>query len=407
MKTVLLLLLLSPIIAGAQVFRITPQDALRKQSFLLMRDGSVVRGQILRQDSTIISVRKRGGDLSFIEADQVIGVLADRSDLPENKAGVRSASPYKVYALKDSTRIEGMFIRRDSTMITLQKPNGQFTYFEPELLARIETVQGELRSAGGRTFPNRFAPYLLTGLTAHNPEKGRFYYRNTWLLLNELHYGITRFWSVGASFAALIPYAGYVDAYYKNGQYLDTKGSRLSTKVSVPIGNRFRLGVDASYRGSQQFTLVAARDIWTFQALATAGSPQRNITLGYGLTTPSRRRYEYYTYSFSSSYPPQPGSGQLITYTIPNQSFLTLGVVQKVSPGATLVLDNRLYLGRIYYQFNESKASLSAALRLDRRRHAFDLGIYSLIYQRPILWENGRTTRFFPYVGYNLLIGRD
>ncbi|GAB3643456.1 hypothetical protein [Spirosoma arcticum] len=406
MKTVLLLLFISPIVAWAQVFKITPQDAQRRQSFLLMRDGSVVRGQILRQDSTIISVRKRGGNLSFIEADQVISVLADRSGLPENKAGVRPASPYKVYVMKDGARIEGMFIRRDSTMITLQKPNGQFTYFEPELLARIDTVQGESFRDGGRTFPNRFAPYLLTGLTAHNPEKGRFYYRNTWLLLNELQYGITRNWSVGASFITPIPYLAYSDLYFRSGEYL-SYNSRLFTKISVPIGNRFRLGVDASYRNNQQFTLIRGRDIWTFQALATVGSSQRNATLGYGLITPSRRRYEYYTYSFSSSYPPQPGSGQFVTYTIPNQSFLTLGLVQKVSPGLTIVLDNTLLLGRTYYQYNESKASLSAALRLDRRRHAFDLGIYTLIYQKPILWENGRSTRFFPYVGYNLLIGRD
>ena len=406
MKTVLLLLLLSPIIAWAQVFKITPQDALRKQSFLLMRDGSVVRGQILRQDSTLISVRKRGGNLSFIEADQVLSVLADRSDVPENKAGARTASPYKVYVMKDGARIEGRFVRRDSTMITLQKPNGQFTYFEPELLARIDTVQGDLSSDGGRTFQNRFAPYLLTGVTAHNPEKGRFYYRNTWLLFNELHYGITRNWSVGASFVTPVPYLAYSDVYFRSSEYL-SYNSRLFTKISVPIGRRFRLAGNVSYQARQPANFFSARDVFTFQALASVGTSQRNVTVGYGLITPSRRRYEYYTYSFSSSYPPQPGSGQLIRYTIPNQSFLTLGLVQKVSPGLTVVLDNTLLLGRTYYHYNESKVSASAALRIDRRRHAFDLGIYTLIYQKPIFWENGRQVRFFPYVGYNLLIGRD
>ena len=374
----------------AQVLKITPQDTQRKQSFLLMRDGSVVRGQILRQDSTLISVRKRGGNLSFIEADQVISILADRSDLPENRAGARTASPYKVYVMKDGARIEGRFVRRDSTMITLQKPNGQFTYFEPELLARIDTIQRESSGTSGGTFPNRFSPWLLTGLTAHNPEKGRFYYRNTWLLLNELQYGITRNWSVGASFVTPIPYLIYSDAYLGTGGYI-LSNSRLFTKLSAPIGRRFRLGVDASYRSTQQFTLSRGRDIWTFQALASVGSSQRNVTIGYGLRVQSnknRQRYYYY--------------GRMPT----NQSFLTLGVMQKLSPSLTFISDNTVQLGRTYFYYNESRASASAALRIDRRRHAFDLGIYTLIYQRPYLWD-GRQTRFFPYVGYNLLIGRD
>lgn len=406
MKSFLLLLLLSPVIAWAQVFKITPQDAQRKQSFLLMRDGSVVRGQILRQDSTIISVRRRGGDLSFIEADQVLSVLADRSGLPETTAGTRTASPYKVYVMKDGARIEGQFIRRDSTMITLQKPNGQFTYFEPELLARIDTVQGESFSDGRRTFPNRFSPYLLTGLTAHNPEKGRFYYRNTWLLLNELQYGITRFWSVGAKFVTPIPYLVLADGYYGTGQYTENL-SQLITKFSAAIGPAFRVGINASFQPDRQYTNRGMGGRWTLQGLATVGSSQRNVTLGYGIVVPRLQQFIYYV--------PQPGlplpTPQYPYVTIPNRSFLSLGIMQKLGPNLTLLSDNSINLGqqRSYYYYDNAggRALVSAALRLDRRRHAFDLGIYTLIYQRPILWENGRQTRFFPYVGYNLLIGRD
>ena len=407
MKTVLLLLLISPVIGWAQTYKITPQDAQRKQSFLLMRDGSVVRGQILRQDSTIISVRKRGGDLSFIEADQVISVLADRSELSGNPAGGRTTSPYKVYVMKDGARIEGQFVRRDSTMITLRKPNGQFTYFEPELLARIDSVQAEPFADASRTFPNRFSPWLLRGTTAYNPEKGRFYYRNTWLLLNEFQYGITRFWSIGAKFVTPIPYLVLADGYYGTGQYTENS-TQLITKLSAAISPAFRLGVNASFQPDRQNVYQSRRmgGKWTLQALTSVGSSQRNVTVSYGIVVPKTQQIIYYTYQpvWSSAAP------QYTFVSFPNRSFLSVGVMQKIGRNLTLLSDNSINLGNrrtYYYDSNGERASVSAALRIDRRRHAFDLGVYTLIYQRPYVWETGRTTRFFPYVGYNLLIGRD
>ena len=72
-------------------------------------------------------------------------------------------------------------------MITVRKRNGQLTYFEPELVLRVDTVRADLESgdgAGGGVLTNRFPPWLLTGQTAFNAEKGRFYYRNTLLLIN-------------------------------------------------------------------------------------------------------------------------------------------------------------------------------------------------------------------------------
>ncbi|RYF46167.1 MAG: hypothetical protein EOO39_50140, partial [Cytophagaceae bacterium] len=182
MKTVLLALLLSPTILLAQRINVTPQDTERKHSYLIMRDGTTLRGHIVRQDSSIISVRKSNGDMSYVEADQVVSVSASRpTERPTPPAS--GELPYTVFVLKDGTNLRGKFVRRDSTMITVRKQNGQLTYFEPELLVRVDSVQTQaepvpLSEVAERAFPNRFSPWLLTGQTAYNAEKGRLYYRN-------------------------------------------------------------------------------------------------------------------------------------------------------------------------------------------------------------------------------------
>ncbi|UHG89048.1 hypothetical protein [Spirosoma oryzicola] len=394
MKTVLLLLVLYPVVLWGQAVRVTPEDLARKQSFLLMRDGSVVRGQIVRQDSSLITVKKAGGDMTFVETDQLIGIM------PIRPRPTTSAPSYSVFYLKDSTRLEGRFVRRDSTMITVRKRNGQLTYFEPELLHRVDsTVVDTVPGAdSGRTFSNQFSPWLLIGQTAYNPKKGQFYYRNKWVLLNEFQYGITRNWSVGVGVATPIPwlYRSAYDAYYGSGSVLNNS-FQLKSKLSASIGRKFRVGLNVSYQPNT-YRYSYSKRAWTFQALASIGTSQRNVTLGYGLI--NRGKQPVYQY-WSSMYP--------TPYTlerIPDQSFLTLGLVQKVLPNLTLLSDNRINLGQRYYFYDDTgeRATLSFALRLDRRRHSFDLGAYSLIYRNNYSWD-GKNVRVIPYIGYNLLLG--
>ena len=401
MKTVLLVLLLCPAILRAQLIKITPDDTRRKHSYLIMRDGSVVRGQIIRQDSTVITVRKRDGDMTFVEADQVSRISANRPDndaiweIPD--AGTRR---YTVFVFKDGTQVEGNYIRRDSTMITVRKRNGQLTYFEPELLARVDTIRGgsALSNMDGsdQVFANQFSPWLLTGQTAFTAEKGRFYYRNILGLHNEFDYGITRNWSVGASFVTLIPFISLVNFYAFDG-FLSTN-SRLFTKLSVPLGNKFRLGLNVVYQDIMNNNDYDHGPL-TYQLLASIGTSQRNVTVGFGLTDRGKRRYYLYPVGYSSP--------TTVDVPIPNQSLLTLGIMQKVSPWLTLISDNRINLGSYtnYYFDNVERASMSFAFRFDRRRHAFDLGLYSLVYRDTDKWDDHQVRILF-YLGYNLLIGR-
>ncbi|QKZ14278.1 hypothetical protein [Spirosoma sp. KUDC1026] len=395
MKTVLFWLLISPTLLWAQRIQIRPEDTQRKQSYLIMRDGTVVRGKIIRQDSSLITVQQRGDVMTFIESDQVNRITADRPPKMVSSGG----ASYTTFFFRDSSRIEGTFVRRDSTMITVRKRNGQLTYFEPELLLRTETLSAEVNADTGRVFTNRFSPWLLSGLTAYNPEKGRFYYRNTLLLLNEFDYGITRFWSVGASFVAPVPYLISQDNYLGTGLYSDFS-PLLFTKLSAPLGRFIRLAVNARYQADDAKIYPTRKGILTLHGLATFGSSQHNVTLGYGMAVPGKERVIGYAYPqpLQSSYYPY------ITERLPTQKFLTLGIMQNVSPGLTIISDNRVNLGASYHYYNRERVTASLAVRIDRRRHAFDMGVFGLFYERPYLYEN-KAVRFFPYVGYNLLIG--
>ena len=383
MKTVLLALFLSPTILLAQLIKITPQDTERKHSYLIMRDGTTMRGQVVRQDSSIITVRKSNGDLSYVEADQVVSISANRP--AERGAPMASGEPtYTVFVLKDGTQLRGKFVKRDSTMITVRKSNGQLTYFEPELLVRVDSTQTQaepvpLSVTDGRSFSNRFSPWLLTGQTAYTAEKGRFYYRNTFLLLNELHYGISRNLSVGVN---VNPFFGTINA--ENGARETILGAtiRINSKLTFPIGEQFRVGINAIYQPSQRGYYFRMNQQLVFQGLMSFGNSQRNATLGYGMRL----------------YP----SNSLSTKT----TYIVAGVMHSISRNLTFLSDNTFYLNP--YQ-GATNAELSVALRLNRSRHAFDIGALGVVqtYYSYLssFYQPRAQTYVYPYIAYNLIIG--
>jgi len=386
MKTVLLALLLSPTILLAQLIKITPQDTERKQSYLIMRDGTTMRGRVVRQDSSLITVRKSNGEMSYVEADQVVSISASRS--AERVAPTASGElPYTVFVLKDGTQLKGKFVKRDSTMITVRKSNGQLTYFEPELLVRVDSAQAQTEQSsqsmtGGRSFSNRFAPWLLTGQTAYNAEKGRLYYRNTFLLLNELQYGISRNLSIGVN---VNPFFGTINP--GNGARETVLGAtiRVNSKLTFPIGEQFRVGINAIYQPSQKGYLFRMNQQLAFQGLMSFGNQERNATLGYGM-----RFYPGNTLNSKATY-------------------ILAGVMHKISGNLTFLSDNTFYLNPY---LGANSAELSVALRLNRSRHAFDIGalgivqapyiIYSI---NPGFYQPRSRTYVYPYIAYNLIIG--
>ena len=155
--------------------------------------------------------------------------------------------------------------------------------------------------------------------------------------------------------------------------FLPTNAFSLNTKVSLPVSSRVRLGLNAQYAAIRFDGFLEG--ISYVQGIVTTGDRQNNTTYGVGATV---------------------SNGQ-----VSNNLVGTFGLVRKVSPKLTFITENFVLLGG---KTNVDFASmLSAGIRFDRRRHAFDLAAYV-----PIIFDRdfrGPVT-FAPFGSYHLRIGK-
>ena len=305
---------------------------------------------------------------------------------------------YAIY-LNDGLALYGRIIRRDSSNYTVRLRNGLITYVPLDLLKRLgagrpktdrqdpATVQKLPGAAADTTvrkglYANRFGPYLLFNQTAFNPDAGRMYYRNQYGLVNQLDYGLTKFWSVGATVAPF-------DWFLKEKGVL--QNVILNSKITFPVGPWLRLGTNATYRPAYTKTttyILRVVDQWQLEALASFGNSQQNITLAYG-------------WKLSKAYNGRPAP-----------SYVRIGAMIKLALKLSFVSDNIL-AGRDQFG-NDTGSQFSGVFRLDRRRHSFDVGVLGLVrdeYRYSSFPGSGgsysyRERKLFPlpYIGYNLLL---
>ena len=273
-----------------------------------------------------------------------------------------SARPVYTILLKDGTELRGDVLRQDSTEAVIRTTNLGEVRLRTDQIVRIEQL--DAREPGG-TFVNLFPQTMRIAPTAFSAEKGRVYYHNYWLYFSQFEYGITDNWSVGTTFYVFAP----------------TNLFSLNTKVSFPVADRVRLGINAQYAAirSDGFIINGSRGmlegISYVQGIATTGDRQNNATFGIGATV---------------------SNGQVSRNLIG-----TFGIVRKVSPKLTFISENFVLIG------GGAKVGfagiLSGGIRFDRRRHAFDLAAYIPLIVGPNIKS---AITFIPYGSYHLRIGR-
>ncbi|GAB3512771.1 hypothetical protein GCM10027341_53940 [Spirosoma knui] len=278
--------------------------------------------------------------------------LAQDEYYPKNKTPESVKSTY-VITLKDGTQLRGELIRQDSSDAIIRTRNLGEIRLKADQIVRIELIGAR---AEGESFPNLFPQTMRIAPTAYSAEKGKLYFRNYFLYVSHFEYGISDNWSVGTTFYSFLP----------------TNLFSLNTKVSLPVGNRVRVGVNAQYAAVRFDGLLEG--IGYLQGIVTTGDRQNNTTYGLG-------------WSISN--------GEV------SRNFVgTFGLVRKVGPKLTFISENFVLFGNGQVNF---AGLLSGGIRFDRRRHAFDLAAYI-----PIIIESGIETPIFfmPFASYHLRISK-
>lgn len=376
MKTVLIVVLLvSTFAALAQPNRSTiPEASSTKMYTLLLKDGSIVSGRIVRRDSTNLVVRQRNGRLTYVDLELFDRIIADPSDRPAPAANAVNTAPLiatdgpdnYLIVFKDGSQVLGRVVSWDSTTLVIRKRNGQLTYADPAL---VETIQNP--SPPGPENP--FAPFMTLNPTAYSVDAGRLYYRNVLLFYNEFTYGITPYWSIGTS---LVPVMWFFEG---NGPGAIT----FQSKVSFPIGSVVRIGGNVVYQPSRNYELLKPNATWDLQAMASLGDSQRNITIGYGRSSTNIKEAR--------------------------QPYFTVSALLKLSSGVSFITDNTLYTNQNRF-YTGTGSLFSAAVRFDRPRHTFDLGVMGQTYV-PSYFDryfgfSNQKPQFYPYLAYTVRFGR-
>lgn len=376
MKTVLLfiaILLTGAFCAAAQQ---VPVDTTGGKSyFILLKDGSHIQGRIVKRDSIMYTVRMKNGQLTYVERElfsQISGFspVADDSAVfftqpayarPQaTQPAQATISPGQyVVTLTDGTTLNGEVLSQDASRIVLKTTTIGTVYVPADQVLRMERAGSVApvtnpRAVGSAGYPNLFPQYLNFLSTAYQAGRGRVYFRNTLVYISQFDVGITDNWSVGVSFLTFLP---------------SLFGS-VSTKVSVPLSPKIRVGLQAQLLYGS--LLDRSTSTGLFQGIVSVGDPQNNVTFGLGTGT-NRDSF-----------------GQVVS----------VSVVRKLRASLTFISENLLVVSRFGFSFGK----LGAGIRFNRARQSFDLSV-NLPFG-PDGFVSGSSLIFFPSASYQIRLGK-
>ncbi|MBO0931483.1 hypothetical protein [Fibrella aquatilis] len=374
MKTVLLVTLLLAGFSAATYAQVLPVDTTNGRSYyILLKDGSHIHGRIVRSDSVMYVVKPRVGPVTYVER-ALFGSISSTAPVPAadltyytqqtvSGPGQTTVAPNQyVISLSDGTVLSGQVLSQDSSRVVIKTNTIGTVYVPADRVLRMERSYLAGNMANRRQpvegeYPNVFPQYLNFMPTAYQAERGRVYYRNSMLYFSQFDVGVTDNWSISAG-AFLFPITSF---------------GWLTTKLSVPLGERARIAVQGQlFYGSTNFIYRSTFNTNFVQGILSLGTSQKNVTIGLG---------------FSG----QRGStGQLVT----------VGFVRKVNPMLTFISENQF----IVNNYGDSTIKLAGGVRFDRRRHSFDLS--GNVFITPGYFGNSAQFVPLPWLSYQVRVGQ-
>ncbi|XWW45336.1 hypothetical protein JYG30_21810 [Fibrella sp. USSR17] len=356
--------------------------------YFVLTDSTIVYGRLVRQDSSMVVVRKRDGNLTYLEPYQIVRQTTTRPGQASQPGNAITS-----FSLKDGSTVYGRVVRQTPVAVVVRQANGTQTYIDPTDILSTGTVAASTdlpslpltkQNVPVADDPGAI-PYLMGNQTTFTPGAGTLYYRNTYLIRNELEAGITNWWSVGVIVNPLFNNLYQTSRLFSEAIYTNTNfGTQLYSRVAIPLGRKVRLG--AGLIAQLQYPSFAdqLKSAFLGRVTTTFGDQRNNITLGYTFGIDSDLSYQQ------------------------DEGWLAIGAMQSLSPSLTFISDNSVRVRSSIY--GSTLARMSAALRIHRRYHAFDLGLLTALDQvytyGGIYNYNYARFKAYPYVSYTVQFGK-
>ena len=180
----------------------------------------------------------------------------------------RDTIPLFQVATADGNEYTGIIIAQDTSVLILQTEKLGTLTFAKKDIARIQLIDPEKLKEGIYWADNPQSTRYLWAPNGYGLKKGEAYYQNIWVLFNQVSFGVSNNFSVGAGMLPLFLFAGAPTPAW------------ITPKFSIPVKkDKFNIGA-----GALLATVLGESEtgFGLLYGIATFGSRDRNLSVGLG-----------------------------------------------------------------------------------------------------------------------------
>jgi hypothetical protein len=170
--------------------------------------------------------------------------------------------------MNDGNEFIGHIVSQDTSILILQTDKlGNLTFNKKDIV-KITPIHTENIKKGEYWFENPQSARYLWSPNGYGLKKGEGYYQNIWVLFNQVSYGVTNYFSVGAGILPVFLFGGGATPVW------------ITPKFSIPVvKDKFNVGA-----GALVGTVLgeSGTGFGLLYGLTTAGSRDMNISIGVG-----------------------------------------------------------------------------------------------------------------------------
>lgn len=197
----------------------------------------------------------------------LISILLSISSFSEVNAQESVGETVRITTM-DGNVLMGVIEQEDENRIIIRVDGIGEVTVQRSNINKIEVIHPDQIRNGEYWFKNPHGTRYFFAPNAIGLQKGTGYYQNAWIFFNNVNYGVSDNFSIGAG---LIP--GFLF-----GGGLDSTPLWILPKLSIPVsGDNFHLGVGAMIGG-----IIGSGSGALFYGSGTVGSMDKNLTVGLG-----------------------------------------------------------------------------------------------------------------------------